>query len=529
MKPFLPCLVSLSLLPALAACHKQAGSPGGGDARTLTATIGYPEPHTVFAPGGGGGGPGFSGSKILERLARYNEDQTFSPVLAESWTRSADGKSLDLELRKNVKWHDGKPFTADDVAYSIKDYWKPFYPDSIMDFLTGVDVVNPHHVVLRFDRPVPEFSLFRMLAGPANYILPKHIYAGKDILLNPANNAPIGTGPWKFKQWVRGSYEIFDKNPDYWQAGQPKLDKLIIRWWREPASRAAAFETGELDIGVSNPVPLGDLKRLEKNPRLSVTFEDEGIALSVYFNTRNPIFSDRRVRQALLHAIDRRFVSDTVYQGFAKPALSPLLSSNKLYFTQDVPRYDYDPALAARLLDEAGYKVKADGTRFKVNLLASGWSEENGKVGAYLKQVLEDLKIATTLRVPDRANSLKALYTDYDFDIAYSQGGGTSDEPVPELAQLFTSAGIAKGLVFRNASRFSSPEMDELVKRITVEVDPAKRRALVQQFARLANTEVPLFPIVEWPSHTIMQRKIHPNTPARSIGTDSWGTLTKDP
>jgi peptide/nickel transport system substrate-binding protein len=83
---------------------------------------------------------------------------------------------------------------------------------------------------------------------------------------------------------------------------------------------------------VSNPVPLGDLKRLEKNPRLSVTFEDEGIALSVYFNTRNPIFSDRRVRQALLHAIDRRFVSDTVYQGFAKPCAQPAAELEQTLF-----------------------------------------------------------------------------------------------------------------------------------------------------------------------------------------------------
>lgn len=517
-------LICLPLL-SLAACQ---GGNAQGDDRTLTATIGYPEPHTVFAPGGGGGGPGFSSSKVLERLARYNADRSFSPILADHWTRSADGKSLEIELRQSVKWHDGRTFSADDVAYSIVEYWKPFYPESILDFLTRVDVVNPHAVVLRFDRPVDEFSLLKMLAGPANYILPKHLYAGKDILLNPVNNAPVGTGPWKFKQWVRGSHEIFEKNTEYWRKGEPKLDKLVIRWWREPASRAAAFETGELDVGVSNPVPLGDLKRLQQNPKLAVSFEDEGLALSVYFNVRRPIFSDRRVRQALLHAIDRKFIADTVYQGFARPAIGPLLSTNAKYFTTDVPRYDYDPVVAGHLLDQAGYPVKADGTRFKVALLASGWSAENGKTGAYIKQVLEDLKIPTTLRVPDRANSLKALYTDYDFDIAYSQGGGTTDEPVPELAQLYTTAGIRKGLVFRNASRFSTPEMDDLVKRITIEVDPAKRRTLVQQFGRLAGTEVPLFPMVEWPAHIILQRTIHPNTPAKNIGTDSWGALTKD-
>ncbi|QJU57357.1 ABC transporter substrate-binding protein [Sphingomonas sp. AP4-R1] len=508
----------------LSGCHS-AEQPRGN--RTLTATIGYPEPHTVFAPGGGGGGPAFTSSKVLERLARYNADQTFSPVLAERWVIAPDAKSIDLVLRKNVKWHDGKPFTAEDVAFSVRDYWKKYYPDSILDFLEDVTVKSPTELTIRFSRPVPEFSLLKLMAGPANYVLPKHLYEGKDILLNPVNNAPVGTGPWKFKQWVRGSYEEFEKNPDYWVRGEPKLDKLIVRWWREPASRAAAFETGELDVGVSNPVPLGDVQRLQKNPKLNVSFQEEGLAVSVYFNVHNPVLSDRRVRQALLHAIDKKFIADTIYHGLAKPATGPILSSDKLYYTDQLPRYDYDPKLAARLLDEAGYSVKADGTRFRVNLVASGWSEENGKVGSYLKQVLGDLKIPAILRVPDRANSLKALYTDYDFDIAYSQGGGTPDEPVPELALLYTKAGISKGLIFRNASRYTSPAMEDLVGKITVEVDPAKRKQLIQAFARLAMTDVPEAPIVEWPAHIITQRDVRINSQAAAFYTDSWGSATK--
>ena len=481
----------------------------------------------MFAPGGGGGGPGFTGSKVLERLARYNKDQSFTPVLATGWTIAPDNRSITLNLRPGVTWHDGQPFGAADVAWSVQSYWKPFYPQSILDYLAGVDVTNPNEVVIRFDRPVPEFSLLLLLSAGANYVLPKHLYDGKDLLLNPVNAAPVGTGPWKFSKWVRGSYAEFAKNPTYWQPGKPKLDKLIIRWWREPASRAAAFQTGELDAGFSNPVPLNDVKTFQADPRVRVEFEDEGLAMSVYYNTQNPIYSDRKVRQALAHAIDRDFIARTVYYGFAKPAISPIISTNKLYFTTDVPQYAFDPALAASLLDDAGYPVKADGKRFAMNLLASGWSEENGKVGAYLKQVFGDLKIDVTLNVPDRPNSLKALYTDYDFDVAYSQGGGTSDDLRPELAQLFITAGIKKGLIFRNASRYSSPAMDDLVKRITVEIDPVKRTDLIHQFARLALTDLPMFPVVEWPSHVITQKTVELNTTAWASSTDSWADAVK--
>ncbi len=509
------------------ACSPRGKSGGGGKSKVLTATIGYPEPHTLFAPGGGGGGPGFTGSKVLERLGRFNKDKTFSPVLAESWTIAPDQKSVSFKLRQGVKWHDGQVFTADDVAWSVKEYWKPFYPQSILDYLEGVDVAGPQDVTLRFDRPVPEFSLQLLFSNGPNYILPKHLYEGKDILLNPVNAAPVGTGPWKFVQWTRGSYAEFVRNPGYWRPVKSNVDKLIIRWWREPASRAAALETGELDAGFSNPIPLNDIKRFQANPNLNVTFEDEGLAISIYFNVKNPIFSDVKVRQALAHAIDKDFIAKTIYYGFAKPAISPILSSNELYFTDDVPKYAFDPALAAKLLDQAGYPVKADGKRFKLNLVASGWSEENGKVGAYLKQVFDDLKIDVTLRVPDRPNSLKALYTDYDFDLAYSQGGGTSDDLRPELSQLFTTAGIRKGLIFRNASRYSSPKMDELVTRITVEIDPVKRKDLIHQFARLALTDLPLLPVVEWPSHVILNKDVKLNTTAAYASTDSWADAEK--
>src|SRR5690349_15458833 len=181
----------LSLIPftgaglALAACGGQGSGPAGAGGKTLTATIGYPEPHTMFAPGGGGGGPGFTGSKVLERLGRYNADQSFSPVLAEGWEIAPDNRSVAVRLRQGVTWHDGKPFGADDVVWTVQNYWKPFFPQTILDFLAGVEATDPHVATIRFDRPVPTISIGYLFSDPTNYILPKHVYDGTDLLLNP--------------------------------------------------------------------------------------------------------------------------------------------------------------------------------------------------------------------------------------------------------------------------------------------------------------------------------------------------------
>ena len=489
---------------------------------SLTASIGFPEPELIFQPAGGGGSPTFTGTKIVEKLLRLDANQNFIPALAESWEASPDFKTFVIRIQRNVAWHDGKDFTADDVAFSIGQYWKPFASGGILKVLDSVTATDRYTVLVRFEKPVPEFSFATALE--TGYIIPKHIYETGNIILNPANAAPIGTGPWKFKKWVRGSHVEYAPNENYRIQGQPYLDQLIIRWWRDPAARAAALETGELDVGVSNPVPLADVDRLRHNPNLVVSVED-GISsgIGLHFNVRRPITSKREVRQALLHAIDQKFICETIYYGFAKPGISPLVSTNSRFFTSDVPRYDFDPAKAARLLNAAGYPVGADGKRFEINLMASGWSEENGKTGTYLKQVFEDLKIRVKLKILDRPNSLKTLYTDYDFDIAYSQGGGTTGEPVPSLTQLFSSEGIAKGVPFRNASGYSDSKMDALIEQITYETNPDKRRSLIQDFARLAVVEAPVFPLVEWIPHRIHRKGVQLPNRVANFGADPWG------
>jgi peptide/nickel transport system substrate-binding protein len=509
---------------ALAFSADAADQPKRGG--TLVATWGGNEPQALFVPAGGGTSPFFTSTKMLERLVRMESDLTFSPLLATAWQASPDSRDYTISVRPGVKWHDGTPLTVDDVVFSIGSVWQPISGGIAMKALSGVEAKDDHTVVVHFSRPLPEFTFLSILASEPGVILPKHVYATGDVITNPANNKPVGSGPWKLKEWVRGSHVEYERNADYWRAGLPYLDRLIIRWWGEPAERSAAFEAGELHIGVSNPIPPPEMKRLAGTGKFAIEsrgYENYEGTTVIMFNVRHPILGRREVRQAILHGIDRQFISDTVYFGSASPAESPLQTTNKMFFDPDVPKYDFDPAKAAKLLDAAGYPMKGT-SRFAVNLVAAGWFSENFKTGAYLKQALTDIGIEINLTIPDRPTSIKRLYTDYDFDIAVSNWASPI-EPVPIITVNYTTDGIAKGIAFRNASGFSSPAMDDIVARMTVETDVAKRKQLVDQFQVLACTEAPILPLVDIRLNTVAAADLRNITVGSNMMGEGWAEI----
>ncbi len=497
---------------------------------TIVATWGGGEPQAAYLPTGGGSSPIFTSSKVLERLGTRLQDGSFKGLLAESWKAAPDFKSYTIKVRKGIKWHDGKDFTVDDVVFSIDEIWKKYAVTAALGDYAGVEASDGDTVTVKFTEPVPEFFFSSVVCGVISYIVPKHIYAGSNPITNAANNAPIGTGPWKFKQWVRGSHFEFVKNEAYWRQGFPYMDRLIIRYLRDPASRAAAMEAGEIQIGVFNPVAPPDIKRLVDTGKFAATpkgYEESVWSTSLECNTRNPIFQKREVRQAMFFAVDRNLIAKTVYYGYARPGTSPIFSPNKEFYSPDTFSTQYDPKRAAALLDRAGHKKKPDGKRFTVNLLAAGWFTENAKVGTIVKQGLEDVGVGVNLTVPDRPTSIKRIYTDYDFDLAISNQSNPS-EPVPATTQYYTSSGIKKGVPFRNASGFHTDEVDQLVDKIKVETDPAKRRSMVVEFQKIITREAPNLPLLELESITLASVKVqnHSNKPdyLASSWYDIWMT-----
>jgi peptide/nickel transport system substrate-binding protein len=216
----------------------------------------------------------------------------------------------------------------------------------------------------------------------------------------------------------------------------------------------------------------------------------------------------------MFHAVDRGLIARTVYYGYARPGTGPIFSPNREFYTDDTYSTAFDPKKAAALLDAAGHKKHGKAPRFSVSLVAAGWFADNGKAGEIVKKGLEDIGVAVQLTVPDRAASIRRIYTDYDFDLAISNQANPS-EPVPSTTQYYTSGGIEKGVPFHNASGFSSPELDALVEKIRVEIDPATRKALVVEFQKTVAQEACTLPLVEVDTLTVASARVqnHSNDP----------------
>ncbi len=451
--------------------------------------------------------------KVTEGLLTYDFDLNPKPLLAKSWDVSGDGLRYTFNLRPGVKWHDGKPFTSADVAFSINTI-KEVHPRGRNTFLNLTSVETPDDLtaVLVLSKPAP--YLITALAAAETPIVPKHLYEGTKVTENPINLAPVGTGPFKFKEWVRGSHIVFERNADYWDAPRPYLDKLIVRFIPDASARAIAIETGEIDLAPSTPVAYSDLDRLKELPSLG--FETNGYQYTnsisrVEFNLEKDVFKDVRVRRAFAHVIDRNVIFNTVNFGYGATITGPINPKLTKWFVDDLKTYPIDLKAAEALLDEAGYKRGADGIRFKLNLDYVPSTEAYPRGADYIRQALAKVGVDVTVRTQDFATYTKRIYTDRDFDFAY-EGMSNLFDPTVGVQRLYWSKNFKKGVPFSNGAAYSNPKVDALLEAAAVEIDPDKRVAQWKEIQQILVDDVPAIDIVAAPEITIFNKRIADHT-----------------
>ena len=512
---------------ALAAEPAPAGTPTRGG--TLTMIL-NPEPPSLVS-GLNSASPVYTISpKMFDGLVTYDRTFHLLPQLATSWQVAPDGLSITFHLRQGVKWHDGQPFTSADVEFTFMDLLKKYHSRGISTFqnLTAVNTPDDHTAIFRLNTPSP--YIMRALAAAESPIMPKHIYAGKDPLTNPANVAPVGTGPFKFSEWKHGQYLLLVRNPDYWDQPKPYLDRLIFRFIPDGAARSVALESGEVQYGTQYVVPLNDVARLGALPNLKVTTEGYEYNTSVNyleFNLRRPVFKDARVRQAIADAIDKDFLLKNVWFGFATAATSPITDKQIDFHTDDVPKYDYDLAKSESLLDDAGFKRGPDGKRFHITLDYSPSGDMYRDTAAYLKQSLAKLGIDAEIRAQDNPTYLRRVWGNYDFDLNIYTASNIAD-PVIGIQRFYWSKGIQKGVPYSNGSGYSSLDMDRILESAQVENDPKKRQQLYYDMQRLEMTDLPTFPLVNIQWYTIYDKRVH-NLNTTGLGPyESFGEVYMD-
>ena len=448
-------------------------------------------------------------TKIHEGLLDYDFDLKPRPALAESWSVAPDGRAYTFKLRHGVTWHDGKPFTSADVKFSLEEIWKKLHPRGRVTFnkVTAVETPDAYTVVVRLSEATP--MLLAALSSYESQVLPRHVYEGKDFTTHPALNAPIGTGPFVFKEWKKGDYVRLERNPNYWDKGKPYLDAIVVRVIPDAAARAAAIEKGEVQLGVFNPVPLSDVKRLTALPNVKAETRGYEYFAPMYMmeiNLRDEHLKDKRVRHAILHALDRKFIAENVWFGFAKPATGPIASSSPFYTTQGVPQYPYDVARANTILDEAGLKRGAGNTRFKTSLTFAPVQPEIPRTAEYIKQALGKIGIDVELRNLDIATFIRQVYN-WEFDLTQNYLYLLPD-PTLGVQRLYISGNIKKGTPFANAAGYENKDVDTVFAAAQTENDSAKRKELFVRAQRLIQEDLPALNLLELSFVTLYNTKL---------------------
>lgn len=455
-------------------------------------------------------------AKYLEPLVELDAKGEFAPRLATAWTVSDDGLTWTFSLRAGVTWHDGKPFTAEDVKWNMDHVWKRVWPIKAIEAVSSATVVDPLTVVFQLAQPVAAEVLLASLAERAFVVAPQG-FQGVSLEESPQNQMPTGTGPYKVTEYVKGQYIMLERNPHYWREGRPYLDRIVWRLIDDPNTRSAALESGQLDLVPSSALPLSDIARMKSLPNLVEStkgFEAYVWRTAIQMNFLRPQTGSLEVREAIAHAIDKQKFTDLVYQGQGKPMDSPLPDTSR-FFNPDVPRFAYDPKLANQLLDDAGFKRGKDGTRFALTMLAPPYLRgEMERAQQFISQSLKPLGISVTMEIPELVTYLRRVFKDHDYDLNIFTAVYIA-EPCMSDAGWYSSEGFKSGAYYVNASGIQDPAIDAALARACTVSDEKERAASFKEFQRLATAQLPILTLVQQDRVNVYSKRV------RNVGEGS--------
>ncbi len=463
---------------------------------------------------------GMPSTQLFASPLRFDDKWNAQPYLAESWKLAEDGKSLTLNLRKNALFHDGKPVTSADVAFSVMAI-KANHPfKTMLAPVEKVDTPDAHTAIIRMSTPHPAIVL--AMSPALCPILPKHIYDdGQDLKTHPRNSKDvIGSGPYKLVEFQAGQRTVLERFDKFFLTGKPYLDKIVVSISPDAATLMLGFERGDIQVLPFVTLPT-DLKRLAVNPKATLTakgYEGIGPLNWLAFNlTRKPL-SDVRVRKAIATAIDKEFIVKALMGGFATAADGPIVASSP-FATTELVRYPYDLKKAAAMLIAAGYTEGAGGERFKLTIdYVPGADDQQRNVAEYIRGQLKKIGIAVEVRAsadfPAWANRIATQDFDMTMDFVWNWG-----DPVIGVARTYLSTNI-RPVVWTNTQSYNNPKIDALLNEGGMQLDPTKRKAYYAAFQKIVTDELPVNFINVGPYHTAASNQIG------NVPTTIWGVVS---
>lgn len=468
-----------------------------------------------------GNSTGVPAAQIFAGLVQIDDKFAAQPYLAESWSLSDDSLAATFHLVEGATFHDGKPITSEDVAFSIETVKanSPIGP-TMYGPITGVETPDPRTVVVRMSRPIP--SLLQMLAPALTPILPKHVYGEGDIKTNPANAAPIGSGPFKFVEWQRGQHIVLERYENYFRPNLPYLDKIIFLTFDDATKRRLAITNGTTQYTAFSGIKFTDIAKLKDDPDVVVTprgYEALGPTNYLEINLRKPILDNLKVRQAIAHAIDRDFITQKLHHGVSVALKGPFHHDNPFYAPDSLTTYSYDLDKANALLDEAGLKPDANGIRASFTLDVPTFHPDSARVVAeYLRPQLRKIGLEIKVQISPDYATWASRVAEWQHDLTMN-GTWNNPDPVIGINRSFLCNSPRKGVLFANTGGYCNKEVDELLNQAAIETDPVKRKDLYAQMQKIVTAELPLVWTNEEPYVTIYSKTLK-NPP---LG--AWGAM----
>ena len=483
-------ILSLALLAgALSGCkppeaEKTYGGPDSGPAYGdlfIDASIG--DASTLLPPLASDAASHAIIGLVYNGLVKYDGDLNIVGDLAESWDISPDGLTITFKLRQGVRWHDGAPFTAQDVLFTYRTMVDPKTPTAYSgDYLQvkKAEAVDDYTFRVTYPKPfAPALGTWSLA------IMPRHLLAGRDITQSPLGRHPIGTGPYIFKEWRAGDRITLADNPDYFK-GRTYLSGYVYQVKPNLATMFLELKAGNIDRMGLTPLQYTRQTAYPKFARLYNKYRYIPFSY-VYlgYNLEDPRFADRRVRQALTHAINKQEIIEGVLMGLGEEACGPY-KPGTWYYNPRVERFSYDPEKARALLAEAGWRpnpegiLVKDGRPFEFTILTNQGNDIRERTAEIIQRRLREVGIPVKIRTVEWAVFVKEFIEKGYFE-AVLLGWNTGLDP--DQYDIWSSTKTKPGEL--NFTHYQNPEVDRLLDEGRHTFDQEKRR---QAYFKLQET-----------------------------------------
>lgn len=447
-------------------------------------------------------------SLVYNGLVRYDKDLQIEGDLAQSWDISADGREITFHLRRDVRWHDGAPFTSADVLFTYQLMIDPATPTAYAEQYRQVskaEAPDPYTFRVRYDKP-----LAAALPSWALDICPKHLLEGQDVTTSPLCRAPVGTGPFRFVSWQPGEMIVLERNEDYHE-GAAYLRRVLYRVIPDSTTMFLELQSGGLDTMGLTPLQFA---RQTETPAFGRRFNKYRYPAFAYtylgYNLRKPLFQDKRVRQAISHAIDKQELIDGVLLGLGQPANGPYVPGSWPHNPQ-VKDYAFDPARAAALLEEAGWIDRdgdgvreRDGKPLRFVILTNQGNDQRIKAGEIIQRRLAEVGMDVRLRVIEWASFLKEFIYPGKFDATLL---GWTVPIDPDGYNVWHSSKTGPGEL--NIIGFNNARVDALLEQGRRSLDQDRRQQIYWQLQEILAEEVPYTFLFVPDSLPVVARRFH--------------------